>query len=345
MWFEELTDFIEQNASQVHQQIAVQGDKLLFKNSGKVVQAGTLSTPSLAELNEQAQLVLHTDAAVTGVLSLEEVVADVQELHANPDNAGALFQVASQFNLLEMVSPDVTPEQGVTRYQNDKTQGPACAIACGAGLIYRNYFVPVGEQLGQTANKQLNMLASLEQALVRYFSQLAATDYANITSPWVMQNGYALPSKQQLILINKVLAGLNPTEYQQLKELVCIGLQYDTQVTIKQVSHLVTQAYCSAMPVAYNYHSNELWQPLASLILDAAYEATFAAAVVNAKRTGNKRLYLTLLGGGAFGNSPQWILNAIKQACTRYKDYALEVKIVSYRYPNPQLAPLLSSLT
>lgn len=148
-----------------------------------MVQAGKLSTPALAELNEQAQLVLHTDAALTGILSLEEVVADVQELHAKPDNAGALFQVASQFNLLEMVSPDVTPEQGVTRYQNDKTQGPACAIACGAELIYRNYFVPVGEQLGQTANKQLNMLATLEQALVRYFSLLAATEDANITSP------------------------------------------------------------------------------------------------------------------------------------------------------------------
>ncbi|WP_423186374.1 hypothetical protein ACO1PK_14805 [Alishewanella sp. d11] len=51
------------------------------------------------------------------IVSLEEFVADVLELHANPDNAGALFQVASQFNLLEMVSPNVTAEQGITRYQ------------------------------------------------------------------------------------------------------------------------------------------------------------------------------------------------------------------------------------
>lgn len=345
MWFEELTGFVEQDATQVQQQIAVQGDKLLFKSSGKVVQAGRLTTPALAELNEQAQQILQKDAVLTGRLSIEEVVADVQELHANPANAGALFQVASQFNLLEMASPDITPEQGITRYQTDKTQGPACAIACCAGLIYRNYFVPVGEQLGQSAKRQLNMLAALEQALMHYFSQQNTNEYADIAKPWVMQNGYALPSKQQLILINKVLAGLNPNEYQQIKALVCIGLQQDTQVTIKQASHLVTQAYCSAMPVAYNYHSDALWQPLASLILDAAYEATFAAAVINAKRTGHKRLYLTLLGGGAFGNQPQWILNAIKQACTRYKNCALEVKIVSYRYPNPQLQPLLSSLT
>jgi len=40
---------------------------------------------------------------------------DVQSLHAAASNAGALFQVASQFNLLEMMSPEVTPEQGVGR--------------------------------------------------------------------------------------------------------------------------------------------------------------------------------------------------------------------------------------
>ena len=61
-----------------------------------------------------------------------------------PENAGALFQVASQLNLLEMTGPEVTPEDGVTIYQDDRTQGPACAIAAGAATIYRNYFAPVG---------------------------------------------------------------------------------------------------------------------------------------------------------------------------------------------------------
>ena len=41
-----------------------------------------------------------------------------------PEFAGALFQVASQFNLLEMVSPDVTPEHGVSGYAHDLTLGP-----------------------------------------------------------------------------------------------------------------------------------------------------------------------------------------------------------------------------
>jgi len=62
-------------------------------------------------------------------------------LHCDIENTNALFQAASQFNLLEMIVPHISPEQGVDRYENDFTQGPACAIACGAGTIYRNYFV------------------------------------------------------------------------------------------------------------------------------------------------------------------------------------------------------------
>jgi hypothetical protein len=43
-----------------------------------------------------------------------------------------------------------SPEQGIDIHEHDHTQGPACAIAAGAGTIYRNYFArvngPNGEQ-------------------------------------------------------------------------------------------------------------------------------------------------------------------------------------------------------
>jgi hypothetical protein len=65
------------------------------------------------------------------------VTGDVRHMHQLPENSGASFQVAFRFNLLEMASPDVMPEHGVTRYQYDRTQGPACAIAAGAATIYQ----------------------------------------------------------------------------------------------------------------------------------------------------------------------------------------------------------------
>jgi hypothetical protein len=93
-----------------------------------------------------------------------------------------LIQVASQFNLLEMRSPEVYPEDGVTRYQLDPTQGPACAIAAGAATIYRNYLAPVGEQIGQTRDRQLDGLADLSAALSQATGLLPS-------SLWNMTNG------------------------------------------------------------------------------------------------------------------------------------------------------------
>ena len=152
MWFEKLTGFCEENSDQVRQNISVNKDLLTSHVNGKEYSYGLLETPSLEVLRERVQ----KDKSSSGIISVRELVADVQQLHIDPENAGALFQVASQFNLLEMVSPHVTPDQGVDRYEYDGTQGPACAIAAGAGTIYRNYFVDVNGQKGQSAENQLD---------------------------------------------------------------------------------------------------------------------------------------------------------------------------------------------
>lgn len=76
------------------------------------------------------------------------VTGDVRQVHQMPQYAGSLLQVANQFNALEMVGPSATPEDGVTRYENNRTQVPACALAGGAATICRNQFLPVGEQIG-----------------------------------------------------------------------------------------------------------------------------------------------------------------------------------------------------
>src|SRR5579871_4033486 len=95
---------------------------------------------------------------VAGRLKVSNVAGDVAGMHRDPTNRYAMFQVVSQFNLLEMAGPEITPEDGVTRYALDRTQGPACAIAAGSATIYRNYFVPFDNDLGQTHERQLDCL-------------------------------------------------------------------------------------------------------------------------------------------------------------------------------------------
>lgn len=326
-WFERLFGFAEVDAATVHQALEVAGPVLRTRAGDQQWVCGRLEVVDLASLRERAA---ETIVAWTGQpLRVSECVGDARALHADPQQAGALFQVASQFNLLEMISPHVTPEQGIGIYASDPTQGPACAVACAAGTVYRNYFVPLADQVGQTADRQIDCLAAIGQWLGNQDNEL-----------WRMQNGYALPSATGLRAVDRRLAELTTEQRDLLRGRLQIGLQWNTQVTLPGCQHLVSQAYCSALPVAYSSLPARDWEGFARLVLEAAYEATLAAAVLNAATTGNPNVFLTLLGGGAFGNEPTWILDAIARALTLYAAAELHVQIVSYRSSNPSVKQL-----
>ena len=309
-WFQRLTGFTEQSPEQVKQHLTLENNRLCSTINNQCWSVGRFTLPSLAELRTNS-------AALPGRLQVSEVIGDVQQLHADPVNAGALFQVASQFNLLEMVSPRVTPEQGVGIYGRDFTQGPACAIAAGAATIYRNYFADVHGQQGQSSSQQLDALADLGAALGNTNNEL-----------WQMKNGYVMATKQGLQQIQQQLKSISHEQREHLKGLLRIGVHADVDVTLADCNHRVTQVFCSALPLAYSMHHDELWTEFAQLVLEAAYEATLAAAVHNAQATGNNKVYLTLLGGGAFGNPDEWIMGAIRNALLAYQDSGLQVGIV-----------------
>lgn len=328
-WFKTLTGCREESPEYVREHLAVDDEHLRSNLNGKSWCCGKLETPSLADLRARARQTSIRAAKAT----VRELVADVQSLHCDAANAGAMFQVASQFNLLEMTSPMVMPEDGVGIYENDFTQGPGCAIAAGAGTIYRNYFVIVNGQSGQSADNQIDCLADLGQRLGNSDERL-----------WAMRSGYALPTSEGLSEVNLKLGQMDESDLDALRGLLRIGLQLHTQVTLQDCSHRVSQVYCSAMPVAYTRHSPQLWAPLATLVLEAAYEATLCASIENAARTGNNRLYLTLLGGGAFGNDLTWILGAMQRAVSLYPDCGLDIAIVSYGRSKPVVLKLARTL-
>jgi hypothetical protein len=319
-WFEKLTGFREESLQQVRHNMMVEGNILRSLVNNKTLTCGRLEMPSLGELREKVQ----KSNSKTGKLTVREVVADVQSLHTDETNAGSLFQVASQFNLLEMVSPNRTPEDGVGIYERDRTQGPACAVAAGAGTIYRNYFVPVNGKIGQSASNQIDCLADLGTALGNAHNRL-----------WTMKNGYALASHKGLMEIQQRLQAATENELDELRQLLRIGIQWNTQVTLKDCQHQVSQVYCSALPVAYSTQPPHLWEQFARLILEASYEATICTAILNSQTNRNNKLFLTLLGGGAFGNATDWIVDGIDRALRLYRDFDLDIAIVSYGSSKP----------
>jgi len=330
MWFEELTGFREESPEQVRRNMVVEGERLRSVVNGREYRCGTLEIPTLHDLRERVR----TAGSHEGRLKARQVLGNVGKLHRDPSNAGALFQVASQFNLLEMTGPGVTPEEGVGIYQYDRTQGPACAIAAGAGTIYRNYFVEIDGERGQTAARQIDCLSDLGAALGNSGGRL-----------WTMRNGYALATRDGLGEIGDRLAQATTEERDELRGLLRVGIQWDTEVTIAQTRHTVTQVYCSALPVSYSNHPSALWEPFARLVLEAAYEATLLVAVLNARRTENPTVYLTSLGGGAFGNDRSWILAAMKRSLSLFRDFDRRVNVVRHRSADEEIERMLQGIT
>lgn len=329
MWFEQLTGFKEESPDKVRSNIEIQGNELVSLVNSQRYSFGKLEIPTLAELKERSKRLTDYKSKI----QVREIIANVQELHCQIENSNALFQAASQFNLLEMISPYITPEQGIERYEFDNTQGPACAIACGAGTIYRNYFAEVNGQIGQTANNQIDCLDLIGNEL--------GNDEMSL---WKMQNGYALVNQNGLLIINKKIAELTVSEREKLKEKLKTGIQWNTEVTKSNTKHKVSQIYCSALPVAYSHIESFYWEYFARVVLEATYESTLYAGVVNMENNNSNKVFLTLVGGGAFGNEEDWILDSMQKAIRKFKNVPLDIRIVSYRESNPGLLKCIDEI-
>ena len=108
----------------------------------------------------------------------------------------------------------------------------------------------------------------------------------------------------------------------------------------------VTQVFCSAVPITYSQTGRGTkpkdWKPLAEIILESAYQATLLAGAIMAAKSGKRvTVYVTQLGGGAFGNPGPWICAAMKKALLANLDKPLDVKLLNYgRLPSENFVEL-----
>jgi len=159
---------------------------------------------------------------------------------------------------------------------------------------------------------------------------------------WEMKNGYVLATEKVLIEITKVFGSATDSEIDDLRKLLRIGVQWNTEVTLSDSKHTVTQIYCSVLPVAYSPQlPPRLWEGFSRIVLEASYEASLCAGILNFQNTGSNKVYLTLVGGGAFGNDIRWIMDAMTRSLDRYKNVGLDVIIVSFRSSSVHVQELI----
>jgi len=206
---------------------------------------------------------------------------------------------------------------------------------------YRNWFAPVltsegKRQDGQTEANQINNLKDFNIKL----GNNPEGKYFNVVGGYTQSQGTS-----GLAAMNEVLGDMSPSELEALKDTLRVGAHQDVQVTssnwgrnpVLSTEHLITQVFGSACSIAYDRNPTSSWAEVAKIILDASYEATFHIALQAADRhqgaEGSRKLFLTAVGGGVFGNDMSWIADSIDKACVKFKDCNLDVRMVQYSQP------------
>lgn len=259
-------------------------------------------------------------------------LVNILECQALPEFDGATFLAASNFNALEFVSGSQTAADGITNYIYDRTQGPYCALAAGASILYRNYFVKheTGE-VGQL-RKQINLL---------HKSPLGS----------YLHNGYPSISSGD----SKKLAKHDWKDLDQF----CVGCHSNCELTTYQTQsrafadapkgRIVHHVYAAALSYTYYVDKNEVTLKIGQALLEAQYKAHILASWENSLkypgRAGSKRSVLTLLGGGVFGNSHEMICGAIAACKDLIVKSGLEVYVTCFGDDSfREVYPLLKSV-
>uniref|UniRef100_A0A6B2L7B0 Uncharacterized protein n=1 Tax=Arcella intermedia TaxID=1963864 RepID=A0A6B2L7B0_9EUKA len=250
---------------------------------------------------------------------------DVNYLQSQESNKGALFQVASNFNCVEGIGGPPDEKDFVTNYIYDKTQGPYASISCGGAAILRVFGAfahPNQHQVlwRQTKDKQINLLSDLSS----YFP---------------IQHGYVALDRDNDVKL--------PEDKETLLSQFQIGYQQNAQVIFGEAegeyfkivppeqNQTIDQIFVAALNLAQGL-SGRLASKIpgvehkAQFLLKGAYDGTYLAALYHNK----KKIFLTSVGGGVFGNREDWIVDAMLDAHEKYGHSLEKVYFVQYNKVN-----------
>lgn len=321
-WFEKTFGFSEKRNFQTNKETF---EKLYDENNQRDlngIEIGEFMLRDLRSLNGMKNWYDHV-----GDVNIENIIGNIKDIHTNHVISDlSTIQVASQFNCLEMANPNLTPENGITIYENDHTQGPTCAMATPAGLAYRNYLY---NNKGQTKTDQIDMTSQLLSYLKLFDNSVS----------WIMENGYMMFNDvEQLKKINRILMSDSKIR-NNARSLIQVGSHTNLGICIdgNKYHHHVNHVYCSGLPINYNDNISKdekyLWDGLSELFLEAAYDNTLLLSVLYNPHE-RTPCYLTRIGGGVFGMKDEQIMRAIVRACKNIAQngFNLEVKIVHHGY-------------
>lgn len=202
----------------------------------------------------------------------------------------AIFQVASQFNCLEMPHPGISSDAGISNYLSDNTQGPRAVLACTPGLLVRN----------------------------TYYSDTNLLETLGISC----KNGYLLWGNEPEKILSLLQLNSHKIHIGVMENTVVAGITKRKEGWIPHhQDKTITQVFTAAAPVNCYGNSGDIDVQLniAKILIHSQYLALIAYAIKNV--TSEKDIvpvHLTLLGTGVFGVPLDLVIECLTSALLHF---------------------------
>lgn len=299
----------------------------------KIYTINDLASGLSTSRNNTAQITFNV---LTRTRGGDKWLTDVSTLQADPKYAGAVFQVASNFNCLEGAGGDI----GTYFYPSMFVQGEAAATGAMASLIYRFYFLKHKDSSNNTytgqEQKQVNLLSHFDIPLSGGYPTY--TGYTKIKRI----SGNIQKDKDDSWYKN-IAVGVHAGAVPMFKRIQPLGYAQARAEIVTNKNQRITQVFTAAINLVGKQNVND-YELFARGCLRAAYEGALLVGIQQNKKQKREeeresdiqhkekkqQVVLTLVGGGVFQNKLEWIIDAIRQSLKKYASYPLEVTLVIY---------------
>ncbi|MFA6534894.1 MAG: hypothetical protein WCS92_01415 [Candidatus Babeliales bacterium] len=267
---------------------------------------------------------------------------DTGNMQADPAYRDALFMVASNFSGLETVSERDTAAgqvKKISQYVGDRTQGPSAAMSTAAGTVFRTYFANCERypddpskwpQAVGDGTRETNYLSGTGiETRNGYITEAGAASIGRLAEPNAFSRfSYGFQDGTQVTHTGLV----DGSSHQRLN---------DPEQKVSQMYVAALDLGQGSSPLVAKLRNPNTPTAEKQKILDAAQrtlEMSYDAIIKEAFARGKTKIVLTRIGGGAFGNSPEMIDAAIKNALEKNKELlemgGIHVTLNAFGQPN-----------
>lgn len=270
---------------------------------------------------------------------------DIGALQAQ--NPGALFQAASRPSSLEgtqmvfLANKEKTESGDVFNYEmngfnkiigSHAVQGEEAAVSSAIKAIYQIYYIDKNINLFTNIGVKTNARGRIEKINSEFLTKSTENDLSDNISVRIWQNVPVTTGCSNVLYQSDTIAEAQ-AEGKQFNASVRQKNSVDANTVVAQPC-FISQINVSAVDLSKDKKTKYIRgfgedDVLATKVAKAALKAAYEATIYGAIKTNSKKVFLTLVGCGAFQNKLEWVAEILDNLTDTIKQSGLDITLVA----------------